>query len=69
MKTVCPRDCPKRSVTCRKDCPNWAAHEAAKVKEYAKREEWMRFRNYRVDSVRRTQKGWPRTKFPRGGEE
>lgn len=31
----CPRDCPRRMVGCRADCPDWAEHERRKEVRYA----------------------------------
>lgn len=31
----CPRDCPRRAVGCRTDCPDWAEHERRKAERYA----------------------------------
>lgn len=37
----CPRDCPRRCVGCRTDCPDWQEHERRKAERYeaARREE------------------------------
>lgn len=31
----CPKDCPRRKVGCRTDCPDWAEHERLKAERYA----------------------------------
>lgn len=35
----CTRDCPERSPTCKCTCERWAAWEAIKREEYAKRKD------------------------------
>lgn len=33
--TCCPKDCPRRAVGCRSDCPDWQDHERKKAERYA----------------------------------
>lgn len=33
-RTCCPRDCPRRAVGCRADCPDWQEHEKRKAERY-----------------------------------
>lgn len=35
MRHPCKKDCPRRSTTCRSECPDWAEYEAEKAERYA----------------------------------
>lgn len=56
IKTCCPRECPKRSVTCRADCQDWQSYEKVKAKEYRRRQERHECDNYKADAIRKTRK-------------
>ena len=56
IKTCGPRDCPKRSVTCRADCQDWQSYEKAKAEEYRQRQERHEYDNYKADMIRKTRK-------------
>lgn len=36
-RKFCPKDCPRRAVGCRSDCPQWQEYEKEKQAEYARR--------------------------------
>lgn len=59
IKTCCPRDCPKRSATCRTDCPDWQAYEKAKSEEYRQRQERHEYENYKADTIRKARERGP----------
>lgn len=56
IKTCCPRDCPKRSVTCRADWQDWQSYEKVKAEEYRQRQERHEYDNYKADMIRKTRK-------------
>lgn len=37
MKIPCGRDCPRRSMRCHAECPDWAEYEAWKAEDYKER--------------------------------
>lgn len=37
-RKFCPKDCPRRAVGCRSDCPQWQEFEKLKQEDYAKRQ-------------------------------
>lgn len=57
MKQPCVRNCPNRSGTCHKTCPEWKEYEAAKFEEYKQRQIEYNHRNeshsYRTATMRR----------------
>ena len=53
MKPPCDRNCADRTWDCKLTCPKWAAYEAWKQEEYARRQEELQGKDY--VSIRATQ--------------